>query len=228
MDSSKKEFIDFIVESGALKFGDFTLKSKRKSPFFFNMGDLSSGAQLLHLANGYAKTIHEQFISKGQKVDVLFGPAYKGIPLAAATVTALSWHYSQHDIRFAANRKEAKDHGETGAILGGPIKEGDNIVIVEDVTTTGKSIQEVMPFIEACGNVNVIGEVIALDRRERGEGTTEYALKLLSRRQGFPVHAIITMDDVIDCLYTYGDRKVITDEIYERLKAYYAEYGGID
>lgn len=225
-----KNFINFAVSSGALQFGDFTLKSGRKSPFFFNMGNLSSGSQLLQLAKYYANVVYDNY-ARDRKVDVLFGPAYKGIPLAAVTALWLHEAYMV-DVRYATNRKEIKDHGDAGIIMGGPINDGDRVVIIEDVTTSGKSIEEAMPIIKSCGStpdaVRIMGEIIALDRRERGADTRLYALQQITDRYGFPVHAIATMDDVVEHLYTEGDRKIITDDIYERLQNYYAEYGSVN
>lgn len=149
MENYKQEFIDFMVESSVLKFGDFTLKSGRKSPFFMNAGSYVTGTQLRKLGEYYAKAIHDNF---GLDFDVLFGPAYKGIPLSVATTMAISELYGK-DIRYCSNRKEVKDHGDTGILLGSPIKDGDKVVIIEDVTTSGKSIEETFPIIKAQGDV---------------------------------------------------------------------------
>ena len=151
MENYKQEFIDFMVESSVLKFGDFTLKSGRKSPFFMNAGSYVTGTQLRKLGEYYAKAIHDNF---GLDFDVLFGPAYKGIPLSVATTMAISELYGK-DIRYCSNRKEVKDHGDTGILLGSPIKDGDKVVIIEDVTTSGKSIEETFPIIKAQGDVAV-------------------------------------------------------------------------
>ena len=136
MESYKQEFIEFMVESNVLKFGDFTLKSGRKSPFFMNAGAYVTGTQLKKLGEYYAKAIHDNF---GLDFDVLFGPAYKGIPLSVATTMAISDLYGK-DIRYCSNRKEVKDHGDVGILLGGPINDGDRVMMIEDVTTSGKSI----------------------------------------------------------------------------------------
>ena len=149
MENYKQEFIDFMVESSVLKFGDFTLKSGRKSPFFMNAGSYVTGTQLRKLGEYYAKAIHDNF---GLDFDVLFGPAYKGIPLSVATTMAISELYGK-DIRYCSNRKEVKDHGDTGILLGSPIKDGDKVVIIEDVTTSSKSIEETFPIIKAQGDV---------------------------------------------------------------------------
>ena len=162
MENYKQEFIDFMVESSVLKFGDFTLKSGRKSPFFMNAGSYVTGTQLRKLGEYYAKAIHDNF---GLDFDVLFGPAYKGIPLSVATTMAISELYGK-DIRYCSNRKEVKDHGDTGILLGSPIKDGDKVVIIEDVTTSGKSIEETFPIIKAQGDVEIKGLMVSLNRME--------------------------------------------------------------
>lgn len=164
MEQYKQEFIDFMVESNVLKFGDFTLKSGRKSPFFMNAGAYVTGTQLRKLGEYYAKAIHDNF---GLDFDVLFGPAYKGIPLSVATTMAISELYGK-DIRYCSNRKEVKDHGDTGILLGSPIKDGDRVMIIEDVTTSGKSIEETFPILKAQGSVEVKGLIVSLNRMERG------------------------------------------------------------
>ncbi len=167
MESYKQEFIEFMVESNVLKFGDFTLKSGRKSPFFMNAGAYVTGTQLKKLGEYYAKAIHDNF---GLDFDVLFGPAYKGIPLSVATTMAISDLYGK-DIRYCSNRKEVKDHGDTGILLGSKIKDGDRVMIIEDVTTSGKSIEETFPIIKAQGDVEIKGLIVSLNRMERGKGT---------------------------------------------------------
>lgn len=166
MEQYKQEFIEFMVESHVLKFGEFTLKSGRKSPFFMNAGAYVTGSQLRRLGQYYAKAIHEHY---GDDFDVLFGPAYKGIPLSVATTIAYSELYGK-DIRYCSNRKEVKDHGDTGILLGSQMKDGDRVVIIEDVTTSGKSIEETYPIIKAQGNVEVVGLMVSLNRMERGKG----------------------------------------------------------
>ena len=160
MEQYKQEFIEFMVESDVLKFGEFTLKSGRKSPFFMNAGAYVTGTQLMKLGEYYAKAIHDTY---GLDFDVLFGPAYKGIPLSVATTMAISNLYGK-DIRYCSNRKEVKDHGDKGILLGSPIQDGDKIVIIEDVTTAGTSIQETLPIIKAQGNVTPVGLVVSVDR----------------------------------------------------------------
>jgi orotate phosphoribosyltransferase len=226
MEQYKKDFIDFMVESGVLKFGDFTLKSGRKSPFFMNAGGYVTGTQLSMLGEYYARAVHAAF---GDDIDVFFGPAYKGIPLAVTTAIAYSRLYGK-DVKYCCDRKEEKDHGaDKGAILGYKIKDGDKVVIIEDVITSGKSIEEVYPKIKAMesaeGGIRILGEIVSLNRLERAPDSEKSALEVISERYGFKTDAIVTMQDVVDALYTNGDKSVITDEIKLRLDAYYAEWG---
>ena len=173
MEAYKQEFIEFMVESDVLKFGEFTLKSGRKSPFFMNAGLYVTGTQLHKLGQYYAKAIHEHY---GEDFDVLFGPAYKGIPIGVATCIAFSELYGK-EIKYCSNRKEAKDHGDAGILLGSPIKDGDKIVIIEDVTTSGKSIEETFPIIKAQGNVEILGLMVSLNRMEKGRDSDKSALE---------------------------------------------------
>ena len=222
MESYKQEFIEFMVESNVLKFGDFTLKSGRKSPFFMNAGAYVTGTQLKKLGEYYAKAIHDNF---GLDFDVLFGPAYKGIPLSVATTMAISDLYGK-DIRYCSNRKEVKDHGDKGILLGSPIEDGDKVVIIEDVTTAGTSIEETLPIIRAQGNVDVVGMVVSVDRMERGQGTKS-ALSEIQEKYGFKTTAIVTMAEVIEHLYNrpYKGKVIIDDKIKAAIDAYYAQYG---
>ena len=229
MQDYKKEFIDFMVESQVLKFGSFTLKSGRQSPFFMNAGAYITGSQLQKLGQYYAKAIYENY---GADFDVLFGPAYKGIPLSVATVIAFSQLYGK-EIRYCSNRKEAKDHGgDAGLLLGSTIKEGDKIVIIEDVTTSGKSIEETFPIIKAqCPNpdkIEIKGLMVSLNRQERGKGEKS-ALKEITDLYGFPANAIVTMSEVVEYLYnkpTGKDGKIIIDDkIKQDIDNYYKEYG---
>ena len=222
MEDYKKEFIAFMVDSGVLKFGDFTLKSGRKSPFFMNAGAYVTGTQLRRLGEYYAKAIHAHF---GDDFDVLFGPAYKGIPLSVATAIAYSSLYGK-EIRYCSNRKEVKDHGDAGILLGSPIKDGDRVMIIEDVTTSGKSIEETFPIIKAQGNVEIKGLIVSLNRMERGKGTKS-ALEEIKELYGFPTAAIVSMADVTEHLYNRecGGRVVIDDAIKAALDAYYEQYG---
>lgn len=222
MESYKQEFIEFMVECDVLRFGEFTLKSGRKSPFFMNAGNYVTGTQLKKLGQYYAKAIHDNF---GLDFDVLFGPAYKGIPLSVATTMAISELYGK-DIRYCSNRKEFKDHGESSILLGSPIKDGDRVMIIEDVTTSGKSIEETFPIIKAQGNVEIKGLIVSLNRCERGKGT-KGALDEIQDLYGFPTAAIVTMEEVTEHLYNreYNGKIVIDDQIKAALAAYYQQYG---
>ena len=208
MEQYKQEFIDFMVESDVLKFGDFTLKSGRKSPFFMNAGAYVTGSQLKRLGEYYAKAIHANY---GDDFDVLFGPAYKGIPLSVATTMSIAEMYDE-DIKYCSNRKEIKDHGDKGILLGSPISDGDKVVIIEDVTTAGTSIQETMPIIKAQGDVDVMGLVVSVDRMERGQGKKS-ALTEIQEEYGIQTTAIVTMAEVVEHLYNKEYKgKVIIDD----------------
>ena len=224
MEQYKQEFIEFMVESDVLKFGDFTLKSGRKSPFFMNAGAYVTGSQLKRLGEYYAKAIHDNY---GDDFDVLFGPAYKGIPLSVATTIAFSELYGK-EIRYCSNRKEVKDHGDTGILLGSKIKDGDKVVIIEDVTTSGKSIEEAFPIVKAQGDVEIIGLMVSLNRMEKGKGD-KCALDEIKELYGMQANAIVTMDEVIEHLYNKPcqGKVVIDDAMKEKIDAYYAQYGAV-
>ncbi len=223
MEAYKQEFINFMVESDVLKFGEFTLKSGRKSPFFMNAGAYVTGSQLHKLGQYYAKAIHEHY---GDDFDVLFGPAYKGIPLGVATCIAFSELYGK-EIRYCSNRKEAKDHGDAGILLGSSIKDGDKVVIIEDVTTSGKSIEETFPIIKAQGDVEILGLMVSLNRMEKGRDSDKSALDEIKEKYGFDANAIVSMSDVVECLYNKecNGKVVINDEIKTAIDAYYEQYG---
>ncbi len=226
MEQYKKDFINFMLECQVLKFGSFTLKSGRQSPFFMNAGAYVSGGQLKRLGEYYAKAIHDNF---GDEIDVFFGPAYKGIPLAVVTAVAYSELYGK-EIKYCCDRKEEKDHGaDKGALLGYKIKDGDRVVIIEDVTTSGKSIDETYPKIKAQetvkGGIKIVGEIVSLNRMERAPESTKAALDVISEKYGFPTCAIVSMADVVDVLYTNGDKSVITEEIKQQIDSYYKEWG---
>ncbi len=224
MEQYKREFIDFMLESKVLKFGDFTLKSGRKSPFFMNAGAYQNGTQLERLGEYYARAIHDAY---GLDFDVLFGPAYKGIPLAVATVMAISRLYGV-DIRYCANRKEVKDHGDTGILLGSKLADGDRVVIIEDVTTSGASMAETVPILRAQAKVEILGLMVSLNRMEVGLEGKVSALDEIRDKYGFPAGAIVTMEEVISYLGAAkeGEEKAfLTDDIKEALNEYYAQYG---
>lgn len=222
MERYKQEFIEFMVDCNVLKFGDFTTKSGRKTPFFVNTGFYRTGRQLKKLGEYYAKSIHDNF---GLDFDVLFGPAYKGIPLAVTTTMAISDSFDK-DIKYCSNRKEVKDHGDTGILLGSPIADGDRVLIIEDVTTAGTSIGETLPIIMAQGNVTVMGLIVSVDRMERGQGTKS-ALQEIKETYNFETSAIVTMEEVILHLYNkpYNGKIYIDDTIKEAIDAYYQQYG---
>ncbi|MCI7790575.1 MAG: orotate phosphoribosyltransferase [Lachnospiraceae bacterium] len=222
MEQYKKEFIEFMVDSNVLKFGEFTLKSGRKSPFFMNAGAYVTGSQLRKLGQFYAKAIHDNY---GTDFDVLFGPAYKGIPLAVATTIAFSELYGR-DIKYCSNRKEIKDHGDVGILLGSDLNDGDKVVIIEDVTTSGKSIEETFPILKSQANVDVVGLMVSLNRQERGK-TQQNALAEIREVYGIETGAIVTMEEVVEYLYNkpYNGRVLIDDKMKEAIDAYYAQYG---
>ena len=223
MEDYKKQFIEFMVDSQVLKFGDFTLKSGRKSPFFMNAGAYVTGAQLRRLGEYYARAIHDHY---GLDFDVLFGPAYKGIPLSVATTMAISELYGK-EIRYCSNRKEVKDHGDTGILLGSKLKDGDRVVIIEDVTTSGKSIEETFPIIKAQADVEIKGLIVSLNRMERGLESEKRALKEIQEKYGFETNAIVTMEEVVECLYNkpYQGTVLIDDALKASIDEYYAQYG---
>lgn len=217
MEQYKKEFIEFMLSCDVLKFGDFTLKSGRKSPFFMNAGLYVTGRQLSELARYYAKAIHDQF---GDDFDVLFGPAYKGIPLTVATSMAYYDLYGK-EIRYCSNRKEIKDHGDTGILLGSKLKDGDRVVMIEDVTSSGKSMEETVPIVRGQANVEIVGLIVSLNRNEKGK-SDKTALKEISELYGFPTAAIVSMPEVIEVM---KEENRLDDELLSRIDAYYEQYG---
>lgn len=223
MERYKEEFIEFMVESEVLKFGEFTLKSGRKSPFFMNAGAYVTGSSLKRLGEYYAKAIHERF---GDDFDVLFGPAYKGIPLSVTTAIAYSELFGKQ-VRYSSNRKEIKDHGDTGILLGSGLKDGDRVVMIEDVTTSGKSIEETYPIIKAQGDVTIAGLMVSLDRMEVGLSGKLPALSEISGKYDFPTGAIVTMKEVTEHLYNREvcGKVVIDDKIRSAIDEYYKTYG---
>lgn len=222
MEQYKQEFIEFMIDCNVLKFGDFVTKSGRKTPFFVNTGFYRTGAQLKRLGEYYAEAINNSF---GLDFDVLFGPAYKGIPLSVATTMAISEKYGV-DIKYCSNRKEIKDHGDKGILLGSPIADKDRVVIIEDVTTAGTSIQETLPIVKAQGNVDVFGLVVSVDRMERGQGQKS-ALAEIEENYGLKTTAIVTMSEVVEHLYNrpYKGKVIIDDTLKEAIDSYYELYG---
>lgn len=223
MEQYKKDFIEFMVECDVLKFGDFTLKSGRKSPFFMNAGAYVTGTQLMRLGEYYANAIYENY---GADFDVLFGPAYKGIPLSVAACIAFSKLYGK-EIRYCSNRKEVKDHGDTGILLGSKLKDGDRVVMIEDVTTSGKSMEETVPILKACADVKIIGLMVSLNRMEVGLNGKVSALDEIREKYGFSANAIVTMEEVVEHLYgrPCQGRVLIDDTLKAAIDEYYKTYG---
>jgi orotate phosphoribosyltransferase len=221
MESYKAKFIELMLEADVLSFGDFTGKSGRRMPYFVNAGRFRTGAHLERLAGFYADALDRSF---GQAFDVLFGPAYKGIPLATATAMVLSRR--GHDVAFAFNRKETKDHGEGGLLVGQDLFAGCRVVVIEDVTTAGTSIRETVPLLKAAAEVELVGLVVAVDRQERGQGT-ESALSEVGREFGMKTASIVTIDEVVAYLreVPVGGQMRITEETYGRILEYRQAYG---
>ena len=224
MEQYKQEFIEFMVESDVLKFGEFTLKSGRKSPFFMNAGAYVTGSQLMRLGEYYARAIHETY---GDDFDVLFGPAYKGIPISVVTAVAFHNLYGK-EVRYCSDRKEEKDHGaDKGSFLGSKLKDGDRVVMIEDVTTSGKSMEETVPKVRGAADVTIVGLMVSLNRMEKGLGGEKSALEEIREKYGFETNAIVTMADVVEHLYNKEcqGQVVIDDKIKAALDAYYEQYG---
>ena len=222
MEQYKKEFIEFMVDSKVLKFGDFITKSGRKTPFFINTGNYTTGAQLKKLGEFYAKAINKNF---GNDFDVLFGPAYKGIPLTVTTAISLNELFNIN-VEYSSNRKEVKDHGEGGILLGGNIKDNSKVVIVEDVMTAGTSIYETAPILKAQGNVDIKGLIISVDRMEKGK-TDKSAQDEIKEKFGITTYSIVTMKEVVDYLYNkeLNGNIYIDDSMKEAIDEYYKQYG---
>ena len=224
MEAYKSEFIQFMVDSKVLKFGDFTLKSGRKSPFFMNAGGYVTGTQLMKLGEYYAKAIHNTY---GDDFDVLFGPAYKGIPIAVVTAIAYSKLYGK-EVRYCSDRKEEKDHGaDKGSFLGSKLQDGDRVIMIEDVTTSGKSMEETVPKVRDAANVEIIGLMVSLNRMEVGKGGEKCALDEVKDLYGFETAAIVSMAEVVECLYNkeVNGEVVIDDALKAAIDAYYEQYG---
>ena len=224
MEQYKKEFIEFMVDCKVLKFGDFTLKSGRKSPFFMNAGGYVTGSQLMGLGEYYAKAIHDTY---GDDFDVLFGPAYKGIPISVVTAIAYSKLYGK-EVRYCSDRKEEKDHGaDKGSFLGSKLQDGDRVIMIEDVTTSGKSMEETVPKVKGAANVEIVGLMVSLNRMEKGLNSDKCALDEVKETYGFPTAAIVDMSDVVEHLYNkpYKGEVYINDTLKAAIDAYYEQYG---
>jgi len=224
MEQYKSEFIEFMIESDVLKFGDFTLKSGRKSPFFMNAGAYVTGSQLKKLGEYYARAIHDNY---GDDFDVLFGPAYKGIPLAVVTAIAYSELFGK-EVKYCCDRKEEKDHGaDKGALLGAKLNDGDRVIMIEDVTTSGKSMEETVPKVKAAADVEIVGLMVSLNRMEVGLGGEKSALEEIQEKYGFAGKAIVTMEEVVERLHNQDcqGRVVIDDALKAAIDNYYEQYG---
>ena len=208
MQQYKRDFIDFMIDSDVLTFGDFTTKSGRKTPYFVQTGKYRTGAQIRRLGEFYADAIEANF----GDFDVLFGPAYKGIPLAVETASA--WSARGKDVGFMFNRKEAKDHGEGGVLVGHVPQPGDRVLIIEDVTTAGTSIRETVPVLRAAADIALTGLIVSVDRMERGTGD-KAALVEVGEEFAMPTHAIVTVEEIIE----HAD---LSDDMVERMQAYLA------
>lgn len=224
--SYKKEFIEFMVRSGVLTFGDFTTKSGRKTPYFVNTGNYKTGQQAAKLGEFYASCIEEN-IEKGNisgEVCALFGPAYKGIPLAVASSIALAVKWGR-DVNYCFNRKETKDHGEGGAMVGYKLSDGDRILITEDVITAGTAVRECFPILKAAADVKIEGLIVSVDRMERGQGS-QTAIQEIEREFGIKTYPIVTVREIIDTMHNSAidGNIVIDDEMRHKMEAYLEEY----
>jgi len=226
MEAYQAEFIEFMLRAGVLTFGDFVTKSGRKTPYFFNTGKIDSGAKMARLGEFYARAlIAAEKGAGGGTIDCLFGPAYKGIPLVVAAAIALARDHGR-DVPFAFNRKETKDHGEGGAIVGHKLKDGERVMIVEDVTTAGTSVRESMELLAATAKVKVTGLIVSIDRQEKGQGELS-ALDELRGSFGIDARAIVKLDDVVEHLHgrEIDGRVVLDDRVMGAIRDYRALYG---
>lgn len=217
----QKDFLEFAIESKALRFGNFTLKSGRSSPFFFNVGNFHTGKELSLLASYYAHAIVENL----PDFDVLFGPSYKGIPLSVSTVMALST--LGKNVSYATNRKESKDHGEKGVILGHPITGEERILLIDDVVTSGLSINESLSLLKDVGAKNILGLIVSLDRKEKSLDSEHSALKEIERNNHFPAKAIVDIDEAISYLKE-SHPEIFDADLLSRIESYRKEYGSQD
>lgn len=215
--SYKKQFIQFMVESGVLRFGEFTLKSGRVAPYFINTGNYKTGEQLARLGKYYAACIAES----GMRAETLVGPAYKGIPLAVTTAVSL-WNEYGKSLNYCFDRKEAKDHGEGGLFVGRQLVDGERVIIIEDVMTSGKALRELLPKLQAAAKVEIAGMVISVDRMERGLESGLSAVQEVYREFGVEVHSIVNMTDIIEAI---EDGTIAGKEYLPAMKAYRATYG---
>jgi orotate phosphoribosyltransferase len=215
--SYKQQFIQFMVQNGVLKFGEFTLKSGRKAPYFINTGNYKTGAQLARLGEYYAACIQQN----GLQADTLVGPAYKGIPLAVSTAVALYEKFGV-DLNYCFDRKEVKDHGEGGLFVGKQLTDGERVILIEDVMTSGKALRDMLPKLAQAAKVEIAGMVISVDRMEKGLESNLSAVQEVYKEFGVKVYSIVTMADIIEAI----ESGVIEGKEYlAQMKAYRATYG---
>ena len=213
----KQQFIKFMVENGVLKFGEFTLKSGRKAPYFINTGNYKTGSQLARLGKYYAACNQQN----GLKAETLVGPAYKGIPLAVTTAVSLANDYGV-DMNYCFDRKEVKDHGEGGLFVGKQLVDGEKVILIEDVMTSGKALREMLPKLKAAANVEIAGMIISVDRMEKGLESNLSAVQEVYREFGVKVYSIVTMSDIIEAI----ELGIIDGKEYlGKMKEYRAAYG---
>lgn len=214
--SYKKEFIEFMHSSGVLMFGDFVTKSGRRSPYFMNTGNYKTGRQMARLGGFYAACLNEH----GLEPDILFGPAYKGIPLCVTTSVAMYSAFDK-DVGYCFNRKEEKDHGEGGVLIGQKPSDGDSVVIIEDVITAGTAIRETLPILQNAAKVEIAGVIISVDRMERGKGELS-AVQEVYNDFGIRVYPIVTIEDIISCI---RDGTLPVSSQLDKMLAYREQYG---
>ncbi len=225
LESYKNEFIEFMVRSGVLTFGDFVTKSGRRTPFFINTGHYDTGLKMARLGAFYAQALQARMAGR---YDCLFGPAYKGIPLVVAASMALAERHGL-DLPFTFNRKEVKDHGEGGGLIGHKLRDGERVVIVEDVTTAGTSVRESVELLKGVVRVEIVGLVVSVDRQERGAGPRG-ALAELREEFGLETFAIATLAEIVQSLHNrfIDGRVVLDDKILELIESYRAQYGAAE
>lgn len=222
MEKYKGEFIDFMVDSGALLFGEFMTKSGRKTPYFINIGEFNSGFQLTKLGEYYAQAINQRY---GLDFNVLFGPAYKGVSLAVATSIAMEKLYGK-EVKYCYNSKEDIDNDISGMLLGAELEDGDRVIVIEDVTTAGTSMRETMPILKSQGNIDVVGLIVSVDRLEKGYAG-KAAFEEISETYGIEVFSIVTLKEIIERLYNkeHNGKIIIDDKIMSELNDYLDLYG---
>lgn len=213
----KQEFIRFMVENGVLRFGEFTLKSGRKAPYFINTGNYKTGKQLAKLGEYYAACI----VNNGLEAETLIGPAYKGIPLSVTTAIALFNGYGK-EVNYCFDRKEVKDHGEGGLFVGKQLVEGEKVIIIEDVMTSGKALREILPKIEAAAKVNIVGMIISVDRNEKALDSEKSAVSQAKEEFGVDVYSVVTMNDIIEAI---EEGVIAGKEHLPAMYEYRAQYG---